>query len=162
MKKLFLGLLAIFSFATAHADDPVDLGHVVIYSGEATFDEAKEAVQFAVGNLGMVISDELHLSEMLDRTGKDIGATTRVYENAETIAWCSASLSRKMAEVEATSLVFCPFAISLYELDGQPGKIYAAFRKPWMGEASDAAREVMEEVEAMYHEVAEAAVEGGF
>lgn len=159
MKHLIIALLTVFATVTVRADEPLDLGHVVVYSGETRFADARENLKFAVTNLGMVISDELHLSEMLDRTGKDLGLTTRVYAHAETIAWCSASLSRKMVEAESTSLVFCPFAVSLYEREGEPGKVYAAFRKPWLGEASDAARAVMDEVEAMYHEVAAAAVE---
>lgn len=162
MKRLFIATLALFATFSVRADEPVDLGHMVVYSGEVSFEEAKSGLKFAVGNLGMVISDELHLSEMLDRTGADIGAAKRVFEHAETIAWCSASLSRKMVEAQPTSLVFCPFAISLYTLEGQPDKVYAAYRKPYLGEASDAARAIMEEVEAMYQEVAEAAVSGGF
>ncbi|MCB1736232.1 MAG: DUF302 domain-containing protein [Gammaproteobacteria bacterium] len=159
MKYLIIALLTVFGPVPVQANEPVDLGHVVVYSGETSFADAKENLKFAVTNLGMVISDELHLSEMLDRTGKDLGLTKRVYAQAETIAWCSASLSRKMVEAASTSLVFCPFAVSLYEREGEPGKVYAAFRKPWLGEAGDEARAVMEEVEAMYHEVAAAAVE---
>ena len=72
MKHLIIALFTVFATVPVSADEPLDLGHVVIYSGEISFADAKENLKFAVTNLGMVISDELHLSEMLDRTGKDL------------------------------------------------------------------------------------------
>ena len=67
---------------------------------------------------------------MLERTGAEIGATKKIFDQAETVEFCSASLSRKMMESSPHYIVLCPFTISIYTLPGDTRGTWVAYRKP--------------------------------
>ena len=46
------------------------------------------------------------------------------------IEFCSAAVSRATMEADPRNLVFCPYAIALYVLPGEPARVYLAYRKP--------------------------------
>lgn len=105
---------------------------------DASFDDTREAVTMAIENRGLVINYVSHLGEMLERTGADIGASRRIFGQAQIIEFCSARLSRQMMELDPHNIVLCPFAISVYTLPGEPGT-WIAYRRP-----AGAARELVE------------------
>jgi len=140
MRRLIASLaFAIFSRA-AQADSWIEKIQV-----KGSFDETKEMLVTAIENRGLVINYTSHIADMLARTGADLGATKKIYEQAEIIEFCSAGLSRKMMEAEPHNIVFCPFAISVYTLPGQPGSTWVAYRKP-MGSAADIAGPLLREL----------------
>ncbi len=94
-----------------------------------SFAETRDAVVMAIENRGLVINYVSHIADMLARTGADLGAKKQVFEQAEIIEFCSAKLSRQMMENDPHNIVFCPFAISVYTLPGQPGT-WLAYRQP--------------------------------
>jgi uncharacterized protein (DUF302 family) len=95
----------------------------------ASFDDTREAVTIAIENRGLVVNYVSHLGEMLERTGADIGATRRIFGQAQIIEFCSARLSRQMMELDPHNIVLCPFAISIYTLPGEPGT-WVSYRRP--------------------------------
>jgi uncharacterized protein (DUF302 family) len=148
MSRLVIILIMALSFPFhAGAEQRSDLGHLVVYQVEDEFEAVKESVIIAIEDLGMLVSNELHMSEMLDRTGKDVGSDRRVFGRAESIEFCSAVLSRKMVEADPSNLVFCPFIISIFTRPGEDGLVYVGYRKPNLEQASDTTRAVMAEVE---------------
>ncbi len=94
------------------------------------FSDIRDNITLSIENRGLVVNYVSHIADMLNRTGNDIGASKRVYEQAEIIEFCSASLSRRMMEDDPHNIVLCPFAISIYSLPGEPGKVWIAYRKP--------------------------------
>lgn len=93
------------------------------------FAETRDSVVMAIENRGLVVNYVSHISDMLERTGADLGTHRRVYGQAETIEFCSAGLSRRMMEADPHDIVLCPFAISIYTLPGEKGT-WVAYRRP--------------------------------
>lgn len=96
---------------------------------QGSFDEVKEAVVIAIENRGLVINYTAHIADMLDRTGADIGTNRKLYDRAEIIEFCSATLSRRMMEADPHNIVQCPFALSIYVLPGEKAT-WLAYRQP--------------------------------
>ena len=102
---------------------------------------------------GMIINTELQMSEMLDRTGKDLGFEKKIYRNAVSIDFCSSVLSRKMTEEDPRRIVNCPFIVTVYVLPDEPGTTYVVHRR--LGDPDEPG--VMGEVASMLKAVSEAA-----
>ncbi len=128
--KALLILAMIMGLGAVPAIGGTVVPNVVIHSGKGQFDEVKERVVMAVENRGMVLNYTSRVGDMLERTGKDLGRTRRLYTHAEVIEFCSASLSRDTMEADAHNIVFCPYTIAIYALPGEPGKVYLSYRKP--------------------------------
>ncbi len=62
----------------------------------------------------------MHMNEMLERTGEDLGLGGALYGQAESVEFCSAVLSRKMISEDPRRIVNCPFIIAVYTLPGEP------------------------------------------
>jgi hypothetical protein len=114
-----------------------------------------DAAKLAIQERGMFINQVMHLGDMLDRTGKDLGFKRKIYEQADSIQFCSAILSRKMLAEDPARIVNCPFVLAVYTLPGRPGKTYIAHRAipPEVIAHSPA----MAEIAAMLDQVAKAA-----
>ncbi|MBS1145340.1 MAG: hypothetical protein H6R14_2746 [Proteobacteria bacterium] len=94
------------------------------------FADTRDAIVLAIENRGLVVNYTSHIADMLDRTGADIGASRRIFDQAEIIEFCSAGLSRKMMELDPHNIVLCPFAISVYTLPGEKNTTWVAYRQP--------------------------------
>ena len=129
----------------------LDYNHMRHFLTHGDFNEVLEFLKLAITDRGLKISNISHIGEMLARTGKDIGANKTVYENAKAIEFCSASLSRKMLETEATNIVFCPYNIVIYALPEQPNTIHIAYRRLIGG--PEKSRRVLEEVENLLDDI---------
>jgi len=132
-------------------------GPYAVYESESDFETVMEGAKAAIQERGMYINNVMHMSEMLDRTGKDLGLGGKVYEHAESIEFCSAILSRKMTEEDPNRIVNCPFILSIFTLPGQTEKTFVVHRA--IPEAEIAGSEVMAEVAEMLQGVAEGATE---
>jgi uncharacterized protein (DUF302 family) len=119
-----LTLLYGFSFTGVQAAD------VAIHSTKANFADVKERVVHAIENRGLVLNYTAHISDMLDRTGKDVGSERRIYAKAEVLEFCSAQLSRATMEADPRNIVYCPYAIAVYQLPKEPDTVYVSYRKP--------------------------------
>jgi len=125
MRQLLLLLTACAAFSTASAEE---WQYRKQLSGD--FSEVRDALTMAIENRGLVVNYVSHIADMLNRTGNDIGASKSIFEQAEIIEFCSASLSRRMMEADRHNIVLCPFAISVYSLPGEPGKVWITYRQP--------------------------------
>ncbi len=148
MKKLFaITLCALPGLALA--------APYSVYESESDFDTVLDGAKNAIQERGLYINNIMHLGEMLERTGKDLGIGGPVYARAESIEFCSATLSRKMTEEDPHRLVNCPFILSIYNLPGQQGKTFIVHRN--IPEEETASSPVMREVAEMLKGVAEGA-----
>jgi hypothetical protein len=133
---------------------PVSEKSVQIYTvtAEGDYDEYKELLKLAISNRGVKISNTSHISDMLQRTREAVGATGNIFTHAEAIEFCSATLSRQMMAADAHNVLYCPYIIYIYELAGEEGKIYLAFRKlPLTG--SQKSRQAIERVNKMLTDI---------
>lgn len=126
-----LALALLFPFSSL-ADDAtrIEMGPMVVYSMQGSFDEAKDALNDSIANQGLVLSNELHASDMLNRTAPDLGITENVYIQASTFEFCSSLLSHTLVAKNPANMMVCPYAIGLYVLTKDPATIHMAYRNP--------------------------------
>ena len=147
---LFLGLITVGP-SSLLADDPY-----AVHTSDAGFEEVMDNLKLAIQERGMYINNVMHMGEMLERTGGDLGFDRQIYLKAKSVEFCSAVLSRKMTAEKPSRIVNCPFIVSVYVLPDRPDATYVAYRKVPGSEAEQSA--VMAEIAAMLEGVAEAAV----
>lgn len=136
---MFRFLFIVGFFVIASAARGADTA-MVIHSVKGQFEDIKNNVVFAIENRGLVINTVAHVGEMLERTGRDLGAAKQIYLHAEVLEFCSAKVSRGVMEVDPHSIVFCPYTVAVYELAQEPGKIYVSYRKPALARPGRAAK----------------------
>lgn len=136
---------------------PMD-AYRVTYTSKDSFEVVKSLVTEAITGKGLVINTTSHIGEMLERTGKDLGKTKMVYLHAESLEFCSSTVSRLTMEADPHNIVFCPYVIAIYVLPNEPNKTYISFRKP-MPVGSKASRESLKEVEKLLRSIIEEAVQ---
>ncbi|MCF7985442.1 MAG: DUF302 domain-containing protein [Thiohalocapsa sp.] len=132
-----------------------EAGGYAVYQSESSFEDVMDALKLAIQERGMYINNVMHMDEMLDRTGKDLGMDEDIYTAADSIEFCSAVLSRKMTSEDPIRIVNCPFIISVYRLPDEPDTTYLAHRTFPAEEIEGSA--VMKEVAEMLQGIAEAA-----
>ena len=125
MKKLLAACAMLCLPLTALAAE----GYTVLFKTQGTFEEVRDLLKFAIEGKGLKITNTNHISEMLERTGKDIGETRQVYENAELFEFCSATVSRHMMEADPHAIVMCPYSVMVYTIPNDK-TVYLAYRKP--------------------------------
>ncbi len=143
-------------WAEDEEDGVTDDGVMVTFVTEDDFETIKENIVIAVQGRGLNIANELHASEMLNRTGPDLGYANNTYDHAETIEFCSAVISLKLAAANPANISLCPFAVSIYVLSASPKMVNVTYRHPVGNEAS---QEAIAEVEALVRGIVEEAME---
>jgi len=101
------------------------------YTAFGDFNDIKAFLISAIEERGIKISNTAYISNMLQRTGEDVGNAEPIYKQAEAIMFCSATLSREMMLADPHNIVFCPYTILIYELARDPGTTYLSYRLPF-------------------------------
>ena len=83
--------------------------YTVLFKAQGSYQDIRDNLQMAIEGKGLKITNTNKIAAMLDRTGKDIGETTLIYEDAEQFEFCSATISRHMMEADPHSIVMCPY-----------------------------------------------------
>ena len=138
--RLLIPLAIALSAGAACAED-----WMVRQKVAGNFADTRDSIVMAIENRGLVVNYTSHIADMLERTGADIGARRKVFEQAEIIEFCSASLSRKMMEADPHNVVLCPFAISVYTLPGEKAGTWVAYRRP-QGKAAPMVEGLLKEI----------------
>lgn len=112
------------------AADNLDNALVKVRTSDSEFELVKTALRVAIQNQGLVISNELHLSEMLARTAKDIGFSKLVYRDAVTLSFCNAILAQRMVRVDPLNMTVCPFSVSAFSHVDNPDTVKVVYRYP--------------------------------
>ncbi|MBU1395725.1 MAG: DUF302 domain-containing protein [Gammaproteobacteria bacterium] len=101
----------------------------VLFKTQGAYQDVRDYVQMAIEGKGLKITNTNKIAAMLERTGKDIGETRQVYENAEQFEFCSATISRHMMEADPHAIVMCPYSVVVYTVPNDK-TVYLAYRKP--------------------------------
>lgn len=147
MKKI----LAIWVLASMPLVGQAADNYAAIFKAHGTYQEVRDQAQSAIEGKGLKINTTHKISDMLDRTGKDIGASKRVYENAEQFDFCSAEISRKMMEADPHAIAMCPYLISVYKLP-QDKHVYISYRRPAVSK-NQRLKKVLVEVDKMMADI---------
>lgn len=149
MRCTLAALALLFWLPAASAAEKLSTpGHIALYATQGDFETVKEDVVLAITNRGLVIDHTSHIGDMLERTGKDLGATKKVYGQAESLQFCSATASRRTMEADPANIVFCPYIVVIYTLSRDSKKVYVGYRRPQPvgSEASKASLRAVEEL----------------
>jgi len=131
-------------------------GGYAVHESEAAFDDVMDGLKLAIQERGMYINNVMHMGEMLERTGKDLGKDEKIYERAESVEFCSAVLSREMTGEDPARIVNCPFIISVYTLPAEPDRTFVVYREVPRDQIDSSP--VMAKIAGMLEAVAGAAV----
>ncbi|MGB5736498.1 MAG: DUF302 domain-containing protein [Thiohalocapsa sp.] len=149
-RAILIGTIAAMAFAfSAQAED------YAVYESESSFEDVMDALKLAIEERGMYINNVMHMGDMLERTGKDLGMEEQIYSHADSIEFCSAVLSRKMTAEDPTRIVNCPFIVSVYQVPDKPDTTFVVHRVIPASETANSA--IMQEVADMLKGVAEGA-----
>ena len=147
-------LVAVVSTASVAADPHP----VVTYSAKAKFDDVRDDLKQAIESKGLVIDLASFVNRMLERTGKDVGSSRKLYLDAQAFVFCSAAQSRKMMEADAANMSMCPYSIAVYATAQQPDTVHVSYRRPWRPDGSAASKAALKEVETLLDRIAREAV----
>lgn len=156
MRHFLAGLsLCLAAAAGAQAADPT--AATVRYAKDARFEDVRDDVKLAIEGRGLVIDLTSHIHTMLERTGKDLGQTAKIFRSAETFSFCSATLSRQVLQADPHLIAHCPYSVTVYTTDAAPGTVQVAYRRlPLSG--SPAAQKALQAVNDLLDGIARTAV----
>ncbi|HEX6297639.1 MAG TPA: DUF302 domain-containing protein [Burkholderiales bacterium] len=132
---------------------------IVTYSRKgAKFEDVREDLKLAIEGRGLVIDYESFVNRMLERTGKDVGSSKKLYADAQAFVFCSAALSRKTMEADPANLSLCPYSMTVYATAREPGTVHVSYKRPWRPDGSAASKAALKEVEALLDGIAREAL----
>ena len=128
---------------------------IVTYSRQgAKFEDVRDDLKLAIEGRGLVIDYESFVNRMLERTGKDVGSSRKLYADAQAFVFCSAALSRKTMEADPANLSHCPYSMTVYATVQEPGTVHVSYKRPWRPDGSAASKAALKEVEALLDGIA--------
>lgn len=125
---------------------------------KGSFDDVKFELSNAIIERGLRVDFSGSISQMLERTGADVGSTKPIYKHAEFMSFCSSKLSRQMMEADAANVAFCPYTVFIYETAAAPGEIVVGYR-PFPQPANEASRAALGEIDKLLAGIIKAAVQ---
>ncbi|HQT35124.1 MAG TPA: DUF302 domain-containing protein [Thiobacillus sp.] len=149
MKKIITACVLFGLSMPALATD----AYSVLFKTQGDFSFVRDSVQSAIEGKGLVINHTNLIAGMLERTGKDLGATKQVYTNGEQFEFCSATISRAMMEADPHAITMCPYIVSVYTIPGD-ANVYVAYRKPGPTH-NPALKKALDQVETLLSEIIE-------
>lgn len=124
-----LCIALLFAVALTGSAFAGGMGDLKTYTTKGAFNDVTEDVENAILNRGYVIDYHGFVSNMLKRTGKDIGSTKAIYKDAEFYSFCSAKLTRTAVEANPRNIGFCPYVVVVYALASSPDKVNVGYRR---------------------------------
>ena len=141
-KKIPMILAAAFLFSgPALAGDDVET-----LTSKSAFGDVTQAVEDAIVNRGFKIDYHGFIGDMLSRTAGDVGATKKLYNDAEFFTFCSAVVSRNVMEADIGDIAYCPYVVFVYEAADMPGDVTLGFRRLPEGGARDEVNSLLSDI----------------
>lgn len=133
---------------------------VVRYSAKTSFEYVRDDLVNAITGRGLVVDHTSHVAAMLDRTGKDLGKTKKMYgtDQGQVFSFCSAVASRQTMEADPHNIVFCPYTLAVYSTLAEPGTVYVAYRRPQRADGGPASKAALKDVETLLDGIAREAL----
>lgn len=143
-------LLILLSMVAANAA-AADRDPIVRHTVAAKYDNVLDDIKNAIAGRGLVIDHTSHVAKMLDRTGKDLGKTKKMYgeDQGQVFSFCSATVSRATMEADPHNIAFCPYTIAVYSTLAEPGKVHVVYRRPQRTDDGPASKASLQEVEKL-------------
>lgn len=148
-RKLLVTLLPVL--LPVYTAQSADNDPIVRHTVAAKYDNVLDDIKNAIAGRGLVIDHTSHVAKMLDRTGKDLDKTKKMYgeDQGQVFSFCSSTVSRATMEADPHNIAFCPYAIAVYSTLAEPGKVHVVYRRPQRPDGSPASRASLKEVEKL-------------
>lgn len=159
MHKLLTLMMMCFTAVSFTASAQAGGDYLVVKSKQGNFEDVRDDLVNAIEGRGIKINHSNYIAEMLERTGKDLGATKQVYLQGEQVEFCKSNLSRAQMEADPSNMVFCPYIISVYTTPADANKVYVAYRKPLAPGAGKATQQALKDIDKLLLEIVTEAVE---
>jgi uncharacterized protein (DUF302 family) len=154
--RVFWFVVALTTAGLCLAGESTDsTGPVAVFKASGAFEDVVDNVKLAIEARGMLVSGTLHVGDMLNRTGPDLGYK-QVFEQAESVEFCSAVISHRMTQAAPENMAICPFTISVYVTQAEPDQVYVAYRRQQLAGAS---AKVTAAVHELLHGIVEESIE---
>ncbi|MEW8458812.1 MAG: DUF302 domain-containing protein [Candidatus Thiodiazotropha endolucinida] len=143
--RVILALCALFLIVgPCMANGPADsFSAVKVFRSGEPFEDVVDNIKMAIVERGLLVSGTLHVSDMLNRTAPDLGYA-EVFTKAESVEFCSALISHKMAQAAPENIAICPFTIAVYVKQTDAEQVYVAYRSPHLaGKGKEVADEII-------------------
>jgi uncharacterized protein (DUF302 family) len=159
MHKLLTLMMMCFAAVSFTASAQAGGDYLVVKSKQGKFEDVRDDLVNAIEGRGIKINHSNYIAEMLERTGKDLGATKQVYLQGEQVEFCKSNLSRAQMEADPSNMVFCPYIISVYTTPADANTVYVAYRKPIAPGAGKATQKALKDIDKLLLEIVTEAVE---
>ena len=160
-RTTFRALLVLIAFVAPPAaqaeSGPAEA--VVMHRVAGTYTDLRERVVFAIEEKGLVVGHVAKIGEMLRRTAAELKESPPPFADAEVIEFCSARLSRDVTLADARYVAFCPYSITLYSLEAEPGVVYVGYRRPLAPGANAGLAAALQRAESLLAAIVAAAIE---
>ena len=155
MHRVLAFIFTVFTSFNAQAVEPKTIHDSIVYEFQGDFEYARDDLKEAIKSRGLVISYISHAKTMLDRTAAVTGVTKPAYPNgAEIMLFCKSDTSHKLTQANPHHITLCPYAISVYDIQGATGKVFFSYRKPPTG------IQEYEAIEKLLRDIIEEVIEG--
>lgn len=156
--RVLLMLVALMpAWAIGAGPDVVEA--VVMHRVAGTFIDLRERVVFAIEEKGLVVGHVARIGEMLRRTAADLKEPPPPYAEAEVIEFCSAALSRDVTRADSRYVAFCPYAVTVYSLEAEPGFVHVGYRRPLAPGANAALAAALQRADGLLAAIVASAIE---
>jgi uncharacterized protein (DUF302 family) len=136
-----------------HAGELTQDGRSLLYPASEDYATTVENIKMAIADQGLNVSNTLHISDMLNRTAKDLDIKKNIFLQAESIEFCSARWSHQMIQLNPLNLNVCPFTIAVFIKTDEPQQVYVAFTQPEL--LNDNGQKLTQEITAALREIVE-------
>jgi len=146
--------LELFLAAALLSAAPCGLAQQVAhFTAAGGYDEIRQLLIIAVENQGLVVDHRSNVGDMLARTGKDLGDSRQLYQQAEVLQFCSANYSRQMMDAAPELLAYCPFGIGIYTLPGESATVHLVYRRMRTEGLEPAAAQALQRIDALLEQI---------
>ena len=156
--RLFRVMIIMWMLVSVPLGGSADEGPVRTVRVSGEFEDVRDGIRQAIEGKGINIAHTLPAGDMLNRTGADFGVEKNVFLQAETVEFCSARISHRLAQANHENILLCPFTISIYVPSDDADHVYLSWRRPFsLGdkESQAAVQEMVELMEAIVREATE-------
>ena len=156
--RLFRAMIIMWILVSVPLGGSADEGPVRTVRVSGDFEDVRDGIRQAIEGKGINIAHTLPAGDMLNRTGADFGVEKNVFLQAETVEFCSARISHRLAQANHENILLCPFTISIYVPSDDADHVYLSWRRPFsLGdkESQAAVQEMVELMEAIVREASE-------
>jgi uncharacterized protein (DUF302 family) len=153
--RLFRVMIIMWMLVSVPLGGSADEGPVRTVRVSGDFEDVRDGIRQAIEGKGINIAHTLPAGDMLNRTGADFGVEKNVFLQAETVEFCSARISHRLAQANHENILLCPFTISIYVPSDDADHVYLSWRRPFsLGdkESQAAVQEMVELMEAIVRE----------